>query len=94
LWEGELVRFNGRVQTIEDAEQKQRHEAEKIEMGMGGECGMIVRYCHLQAPEHSRKHQQHSGPETQVRCSHGFLPFARGRCKLEVAPLGLSMLDG
>src|SRR4029077_17729855 len=30
LWEGEPVSFDRRVQTIEDAEQKQRHEAEQI----------------------------------------------------------------
>jgi hypothetical protein len=72
LRNGQTVRFNRRVQTIEDAKEKQRHEAEQIEMGVSGECRVVIGNGHLQAPDHSGEQEQHCGSETQVRWSHGF----------------------
>jgi hypothetical protein len=57
-------RLNGRIQAIEDAKQEECDETQKIEMRMRRKGGMIARYRHLQAPDHSSDQQQYSCPET------------------------------
>ena len=42
LRNGQTVRLNRRVQTIEDAKKEQRNEADQIEMGVSGECRMVI----------------------------------------------------
>jgi hypothetical protein len=49
LWEGQPARFDRRVQTIEDAKQKQRDEAEQIQMGMRRKSRMVVAICRPQS---------------------------------------------
>ena len=42
LRNSQTVGFNRRVQTIEDAEKEKRNETEQIEMGVSGECRMVI----------------------------------------------------